>query len=87
MPIRVRKNVERPEWAKWVLHRCVDREWRQQDLAAAAGWSGAFLSDALRGNRTPTPHMLNKISAALDVTADEQRELHTLAARAAGYNV
>lgn len=60
-----------PTFHAWLQGELERRQWRQQDLADAAGVSQQTASRWLLGRTTPTARSIRELAGALGLTTDE----------------
>ncbi len=80
-------NTARPEWANWVLHKLVDKRWKQADLAKEIGISHVMVSYLLNGRYHPKPKHIKSMAKALDLNATERLFLNRMVAKHVGYEI
>lgn len=59
----------------------------QAELARKTGWSRAYISDLLAGNRIISAEKANRLATALKLDPASRRRLHKLGAIDAGWEI
>ena len=58
-------------FGRWLLEELRKRNWSQNELGRRAGLTSGTISNAINGQRVPTPDTLKAISSALKVSKEK----------------
>jgi len=83
----MKAQMDRPDYAKHILHLLIERDMKQADLAYEIGLSRQYVWMVLRGQVDPNPAFAGKIETALELDEQQGHQLHRMCARHHGWRV
>jgi transcriptional regulator with XRE-family HTH domain len=75
------------EFSEAVCRLLAEKGYTQARLAKEAGLSQPYVSDVLRGNRSPSGKWANVVADIFRLDQKERRKLHAAAARDNGFEI